>query len=110
MELCDECAKGILHEKKVDYILLGHNLGKYNALVCDHCQETIFAGDTFQLVEAKAKEKGIWGISGKTTIGTSGNALDVKIPKQVVDFLKLRKGQEVLVEPLDQRRFQVEIV
>lgn len=53
---CDECNKGTLHSKKVDYIFLGQNLGKYDALVCDHCDETIFSGETFELVEKKARE------------------------------------------------------
>ena len=107
---CDECKKGTLRERQVDYVLLGQNLGKFAAVVCDGCQETIFQGDTFSLIEKKAKEKGLWGLAAKTRIGTSGNALDVKLPKQIVNFLKLKKGQEVLIEPLDQKRFQVEVV
>ncbi|MBI2668637.1 hypothetical protein HYX14_02230 [Candidatus Woesearchaeota archaeon] len=107
---CDECGKGMLRESKVDYILLGQNLGKFDALVCDHCQETIFLGETLDLIEQKAKEKDLWGIAAKTRIGTSGNALDVKLPKQIVNFLHLKKGQEVLIEPIDQKKFQVAIM
>ncbi len=110
MQHCDECKRGILREKKVDYTLLGKNLGKYNALVCDSCNETIFTGETFKAVEKKAKEMGLWGLAAKTRIGTSGNALDVKLPKSIIDFMRLEKGQEVLIEPLDQKRFQVNVV
>ena len=110
MQQCDECSKGVLKKQKVDYMLLGHNLGTFDALVCSVCTETIFEGDTFGLIEQRAKEKGLWGISAKTRIGTSGNALDVKIPKQVVSFLRLKKGQEVLIEPVDEKRFQVQII
>ena len=52
----------------------------------------------------------VWGIAAKTRIGTSGNALDVKVPKAIVNFLKLRKGQEVIIEPIDEKRFQVGII
>lgn len=110
MDKCDECGQGTVKQKKVDYLLLGQNLGKYDAVVCDHCQETIFSGETFHLIEKKAREKGIWGIAAKTRIGTSGNALDVKLPKSIVDFMHLQKGQEVLIEPLDERKFQVNVV
>ena len=103
---CDECEKGTLHEKKVDYILLGQNLGKFNALVCNTCNETIFTAETFKAVEQIAREKGLWGLAAKTRIGTSGNALDVKLPKSIIDFMHLEKGQEVCIEPLDQKRFQ----
>ena len=110
MEKCDECGKGVLKEKEVDYILLGKKIGKFQAMVCTHCNETLFLGETFAAIEKKAKELGLWGIAAKTRIGTSGNALDVKLPKQVVEFLKLKKGQQVLIEPLDEKRFQVAVI
>ncbi len=108
MEKC-ECG-GKLERKKVDYLLLGKNLGKFDALVCALCNETLFEGHTFSSIEKIAREKGLWGIAAKTKIGTSGNALDVKLPKSLVGFLKLHKGQEVLIEPIDERRFQVGII
>lgn len=110
MEKCDECGKGLMKEKKVDYLLLGQNLGKFDALVCDACNEIIFSGETFSLVEKKAREKGLWRLAAKTRIGTSGNALDVKLPKSIIDFMRLEKGQEVCIEPLDQKRFQVNVL
>ncbi|MEK6951185.1 MAG: hypothetical protein AABX13_05685 [Nanoarchaeota archaeon] len=63
-----------------------------------------------KLVEKKARERGLWGIAAKTRIGTSGHALDVKLPKSIVSFMHLQKGQEVLIEPLDEKRFQVAVV
>ncbi len=110
MEKCDECGKGILKEKQVEYTVLGKKIGKFTALVCTSCNETIFLGETFALIEKKAKELGLWGIAAKTRIGTSGNALDVKLPKQIVEFLKLKKGQEVLIEPVDEKRFQIALL
>ncbi len=107
MQKCDECQKGTYQKKKVDYIQLGVNLGKFDALVCSHCNETIFEAKTFTEIEKKAKEHSLWGIGSKTKIGTSGNALDVKLPKSLIDFLNLKKGQEVTIEPLDKKRFQV---
>ncbi len=110
MQKCDGCGKGTIKKEKVDYILLGQSMGKFDALVCNACGETVFEGETFLLIEKKAKEKGIWGIAAKTRIGTSGNALDVKLPKALVDFLQLQKGQEVLIEPIDKKRFQVAVI
>lgn len=110
MEKCDECSKGTLQQKEVDYVLLGQNLGKFPALVCNFCDETTFLGETFELIEKKAKEKGILGIAAKTRIGTSGNDLDVKLPKSLVNLLKLKEGQEVLIEPIDEKKFQVGIL
>ncbi|MDP3639814.1 MAG: hypothetical protein Q8R53_01260 [Nanoarchaeota archaeon] len=110
METCDECKKGKLRKKSVEYVIYGKGLGNFPALVCDRCNETLFAGETFFAIERQAKQKGVWGIAAKTRIGTSGNSLDVKIPKPVVDFLGLRKGQEVVIEPLGEKKFQVSVV
>ncbi|MBI3032620.1 hypothetical protein HYY69_04040 [Candidatus Woesearchaeota archaeon] len=107
---CDECNKGTLQHKKADYVLLGINLGKFDALVCSSCSEVIYTGDTFKEVEKIAKQKGLWGISGRTKIGTSGNALDVKLPKSLIEFHNLKRGQEVVIEPIDKRRFQVIVI
>ena len=110
MNTCDECRRGKMIKKKTDYILLGQNLGKYDALVCNACGEMVFTAETFQEVETKARERGLWGLAAKTRIGTSGNALDVKLPKSIIEFMHLQKGQEVLIEPLDKQRFQVNVV
>ncbi len=110
MEACPECETGKLQKKKTDYILLGQNLGSFDALICSKCDEKIFTGEALTLIEKKAKQKGLWGLSARTKIGTSGNALDVKLPKAIVDFLKLKKGQEVLIEPINEKEFRVDIV
>ncbi|MBI2671526.1 hypothetical protein HYX16_01190 [Candidatus Woesearchaeota archaeon] len=107
MEKCDECKKGFLKHEKIDYKLLGVSLGNFDALVCSFCGETLFEGRTFKLIEKAAKAKRLWGLNAKTRIGTAGNALDVRLPKAITQFLNLKKGQEVIIEPLDKKRFQV---
>ncbi len=103
----DVCGKQMT-KKKQEYALLGQILGKFGAMVCP-CGQVVFDGTEFEKIEAVAKKKGVWGVgrASRTSIGTSGNALDVRLPKSVVDFLELKKGQEVLIEPLDKKRFQV---
>ncbi len=109
MEKCDECGKGSRVKKKVQYVLLGSELGKFDALVCDACGETVFEGKTMLSIQQKAKEAGLFGIAARTRVGTSGNALDIKVPKSLVTFFNMKKGQEVLIEPVDKNKFQVVI-
>lgn len=106
---CPVCEKSELIRKKTEYIQLGVSLGKFDALVCPECNETIFDGEVSEQIEAKAKKLGIWGLARKTRIGTSGSSLDVKLPKQIVEFLKLRKGQEVVVEPTARNRIEITV-
>lgn len=109
MERCDECGKGTMIKKKVAYAVLGASLGKFDALECSSCHGRIFPGPVFQEIEAAARAKGVWGIAAKTRVGTSGKSLDVRLPKQLVEFLEIRKGQEVLIEPMDKKKFIVSI-
>jgi len=107
---CYKCGKANLVKKKVDFVQFGISLGKFDALVCQVCEETIFEGAVSKQIEAKAKEAGIWGLARKTHIGTSGSSLDVKVPKVIVDVLKLKKGQEVIIEPTGKNKIEITLV
>ncbi len=107
---CPICEKDELRRKKIDYAQFGISLGKFDALVCQKCGETIFEGKTSERIEFLAKEKGLWGLARKTTIGTSGSSLDVKIPKSIVDFLGLEKGREAVVEPLGRNKIEITLI
>src|SRR3989338_11143682 len=99
MEKCYMCKKGNLAKKKVDYSLYGVSLGKFNAEVCDKCGEVFFDEKTSKRMTEIAKERGLWGLQTKTKIGQAGTTLDIRLPKKIIDFLKLKKGKEVEIYP-----------
>ncbi len=106
---CTSCEKSELTRKKVEYIQFGIALGKFDALVCPSCGETLFEGSASEQIEKKAKELGIWGLARKARIGTSGTSLDVKLPKQIADFMELKKGQEIVIAPADKRKIEITV-
>lgn len=106
---CYECNKVELKKAFVEYKQYGVPLGKFEAEVCRKCGEIFYSSDSAGKIEKEAKKKGLFGLGAKTRIGTSGTALDVKLPKALVNFFKLEKGQEVIIEPIDLNRFQVTI-
>lgn len=107
---CYECEKGKLIRKNVSYEQYGVQIGKYPAEVCNKCGEVFFDSEAVEKIEDKLKQKRLWGLGVKTQIGTSGNALDIKLGKKLVDFFHLRKGQTVMIEPKTADRFEVEII
>lgn len=107
---CYKCGRAVFMKKKVDFVQLGISLGKFDALVCPLCDETVFEGAVSKHIEIKAKEAGIWGLARKTRIGTSGSSLDVKVPKVIVDLLQLRKGQEVIIEPREKNKIEITVI
>lgn len=107
---CVTCGKSAMARRRVEYRQFGVVLGKFDALVCPRCNEILFEGGVSEQIERKAKELGIWGLSRKVRIGTSGSSLDVKLPKNIVEFLNLKKGQEVVIEPMAENKIEITIV
>ena len=106
---CYLCEKGNLKTKKIDYVLHGTFLGKFEAEVCDKCKEIFFSGKTSKKMTKSAKEKGLWGIEAKTKVGVVGNSLDIRITKKIADFLNLKKGTEVTIYPENKKRLIIEL-
>ncbi len=69
-------------------------MGRFEALVCNHCGETLFESAASDKIEAEVKHRGLWGLRARSKVSEVGNALDVRIPKSLAKFLSLKKGQE----------------
>ena len=96
---CAMCGKGNLKEKMVDYKEFGVSLGKYKADVCAKCGEVFFDSETARKIQAKSRELGLFGLTKKTKVAKVGNSLAIRIPKEIADFLKLKKEEEVRIAP-----------
>ena len=107
---CIQCEKEEMIPKKVEYIQFGRSFGKFDALFCSRCGETLFESSASEQIQKKAKELGVWGLAKKVRIGTSGSSLDVKLPKAIAEFLKLKKGQEVIIEPKERNKLEITLV
>ena len=105
---CDECG-GKIEKKKIDYSIFGVSLGKFPAEVCTKCGEVCFDEDTSRKMTDIAKEKGLWKLETKTKIGKVGDALDVRFNKRLIEFLGLKKGEEVTIYPESRKRVIIEV-
>ena len=104
---CTACNMGKYQQKKVPYLFLGQNLGNFKALVCNHCGETLFESAASDMIETEVKRRGLWVLRARSKEAEVGNGLDVRIPKNLAQFLSLKKGQEIILEPIDKNRLQV---
>ena len=99
---CVMCDKGTLKEKTVDYKEFGVSLGKYRGKVCTNCGEVFFDSETAKKIQAKSKEMGLFGLAKKTKVAKVGNSLAIRIPKEIAEFIKLKKEEEVRIVPKSQ--------
>lgn len=110
MEKCYECEDGKLVRKRVEYKQYDVSIGKYPAEVCEKCGEVFFDSDAVGKIENELKKRNLWGLGIKVRVGTSGNSLDIKLAKKLVNFFHLQKGQEVFIEPKAADRFEVQLL
>lgn len=99
---CIMCNKGTLKEKIVDYKEFGVSLGKHKADICTKCGEVFFDSETARKIQAKSRELGLFGLAKKTKVAKVGNSLAIRIPKEIADFIKLKKEEEVKIMPKSQ--------
>ena len=109
MEKCYLCEKGVLKTKKVPYLLYGTPIGDFKAEVCTKCGEVFFDEETSREITTATKEKGLWGLGSRTKIGQAGSTLDIRFPKKLLEFLGLRKGEEVSIYPEGKHKVVIEI-
>ena len=96
------CDTGNLKVKTVEYKEFGISLGKYKADVCTKCGEAFFDSETAKKIQAKSKELGLFGLAKKTKVAKVGNSLAIRIPKEIADFINLKKEEEVKITPKNQ--------
>ena len=105
---CWDCGKKLV-KRNVEYTLYGISIGFFPALVCDSCNETIFSEGTSKNITRIVKEKGLWGLQAKTTVGQAGKTLDVRLPKRIIDFMNLKKGTEVTITPESENKIVITV-
>ena len=96
---CPICEKGILKKGKIKETMFGVYLGEFPAEICSKCNESFTDSNTTKKIEEIAKKKGIWDLGAKTKITKTGNSLAIRIPKKLVDYLKLEDGKEAFIHP-----------
>lgn len=106
---CPIC-EGMLVEKMVEYSYHGISFGSFDAEVCTECGEAFFTEEASDEIDRIAKERGLWGMEVRSKISYSGNSLIVRIPKELVEFLDLEKGDEIRIHPEGKHRLVVELV
>ncbi len=90
---------GITTKKNVDHKEFGTLIGTYPAEVCQKCGETYFDEKTTGTIQQRSKKLGLFGLARKVTVGEIGNSIAIRIPKELSEFIGLKKGKEVTLVP-----------
>ena len=107
-DMCWEC-KGKMRNKNIDYSLYDIKIGNFPAKVCEKCNETYFSEETSRKITQITQQKGLWGLQAKTKVGKVGTTLDIRLPKKIIDFLELKKGEEVTIYPESKNKLVISL-
>jgi len=107
-DTCWDCGKKMI-KKNIEYSLYGILIGKFPAIVCETCKESFFSEETSKKITQIIKSKGLWGLQAKTKVGQAGQTLDIRLPKKIIEFIKLKKGTEVTITPENQNKIVITI-
>ncbi len=107
---CVMCGNGNLEERMVEHKEFGITLGKFKGFACTRCKETYFNHDTAKKIQAKSKALGLFGLARKTKIAQVGNSLAIRIPKEIAQFMNLKKEKEVRIIPKNTDEMTIESV
>ncbi len=105
---CPIC-NGKMVRKKAPYWFGNISLGEFEADVCRKCGEAFYTEESSDQIDSRAKKMGVWGIGKKVVIGQSGNALIVRIPKEIAELYKIHKRSNALISPEGRNRICIEI-
>ena len=87
----------------------GIPLGIFPAEACQKCGEAYFSEETAEKIQTKSKELGLFGLAKKATVAEVGNSIAIRIPKEIANFLKLKKGEEVTIMPEGKHELKIEV-
>jgi len=105
---CITCG-GETFRKGVEYKEFGILLGNFKADVCKNCGEEYFDEETAGKIQEKSKQMGLFGLAKKAKVAEIGNSIAIRIPKEIAEFLNLKKGREVLMFPENKNELHINI-
>ena len=107
MKACYMCKKGKLVKKKIPYSLYGVRIGNYSGEQCNACGESFYDEQVFDIMTQDVKKLGLWGLETKTKVTKVGNSYDIRLNKKLIDFLGMKKGEEVTIVPESKKKLVV---
>ena len=105
---CPIC-NGSLVRRKVPYWFGTIKLGEFEADTCSKCGEVFYTEEASDQIDQMAKKAGVWGIGKRVVIGQSGNALMVRIPKEIAQMYNLHKKLTAFISPEGKNKICIEL-
>lgn len=101
---------GVLKESQCEVEFFGIDFGVRNCEVCTECGSEYLDDETLKEIEEEVKIKKLFGLEKEIAITKSGNSLVLRIPPEIVKFLKVKYKDLVRLFPVDKKRMEIELI
>ena len=100
---------GKLKTTFVEVEFFGIDFGVKRASVCTECGSEYLPQEVMEEVETEVKKRGLFGLERRGRVAKSGNSLVIRIPKEIVESLKIKRDLPIVIYPSELRKLIVEV-
>lgn len=100
---------GKLKKSVTEVEFFGIDFGIKPANICTKCGSEYISQEVMEEIEAEVKRRGLFGLEKRGRVAKSGNSLIIRIPKEIVASLKIKRNLPVLIYPSERRKLVVEL-
>lgn len=100
---------GKLKNGHTEVEFFGIDFGVRKAEVCTRCGAEYISQELMEELETEVKRRGLFGLERRGHVAKSGNSLVIRIPKEIIDSLKIRRDMPVIIYPSDSKKLVIEV-
>ncbi len=87
----------------------GINFGLRQADVCSDCGSEYLPQEVMEEIEMEVKKRKFFGLERRGRVAKSGNSLVIRIPKEIVESLKIKRDLPIVIYPTEPKKLIVEV-
>jgi hypothetical protein len=100
---------GKLKRSFTEVEFFGIDFGMKQANVCTKCGTEYLPQEVMEEVETEVKKRGFFSLERRGRVAKSGNSLVIRIPKEIVESLKIRRDLPIVIYPSEPKKLIVEV-
>lgn len=100
---------GKLKRSTSEVEFFGVDFGVKQASVCTECGSEYISQELMEEIEAEVKKRGLFGLERRGRVAKSGNSLVIRIPKDIVDSLKIKRDLPIVIYPSEPKKLIIEV-
>lgn len=100
---------GKLRKSVSEVEFFGIDFGIKPVNICTKCGSEYLSQEVMEEIEAQIKKRELFGLEKRGRVAKSGNSLVIRIPKEIVESLKIKRDLPLLIYPSERRKLVIEV-